>query len=152
MKTKEQFLKEYKSEALDNRDISRIAQWLTNEELESLGFKRTNSEEFVPLEWTKETMLKQLKEDVEFGFKKALNQRGISASLMSNVIMMWVYILEPDIDVDGERDYPMYGLPILKKVAIHYGFPNPIGDDNGDEDSYNIDEPYIPLFPDYEQD
>lgn len=129
MKTKKQFLKEYKSKALDNRDISRISQWLTDEELKSLGFKRTDSEEFVPLEWTEETMLKQLEKDVEFGFEKALNRRGISASLMSNVIMMWVYILEPDIDVDGERDYPMHGLPILKKVAVHYGFPNPIGDD-----------------------
>lgn len=33
-------------------------------------------------EWTRENILEQLKSDVEFGFEKALDQRGISASLM----------------------------------------------------------------------
>lgn len=38
--------------------------------------------------------MKQLEEDVRFGFEKALNQRGISASLMFECVMMWNYILE----------------------------------------------------------
>lgn len=32
------------------------------------------------IQWTRENILEQLKSDVEFGFEKALDQRGISAS------------------------------------------------------------------------
>ena len=31
----------------------------------------------------------------------------------------------------------MYGLPLLKAVAVKYGFKNPIGDDEGTEDKYS---------------
>jgi hypothetical protein len=79
--------------------------------------------------------LKELKRDVNFGFEKALNQRGISAGLMASVVCMWNWVLEEGLeDFD---DYPMYGLPIFKATAVKYGFPNPIGEDKGSEEKYN---------------
>lgn len=62
-------------------------------------------------------------------------QRGISSSLMADVVMMWNWILEDGLEDFDE--YPMYGLPIFKATAIKYGFENPIGDDTGSEDYYN---------------
>jgi hypothetical protein len=81
--------------------------------------------------------LPNIEEDVEFGFEKALNQRGISSSLMYEVVSMWNWILEEGLeDFD---DYAQYGLPLFKATAVKYGFDNPIGDDSGDESHYASD-------------
>jgi hypothetical protein len=82
-------------------------------------------------------VLAQLKKDVAFGFEKALNQRGISAGLMSEVVKMWNWILEEGLEnYDEDNGYAQYGLPLFKATAVKYGFDNPIGDNNGDEDEY----------------
>ena len=68
---------------LDDRFGSRLAKFLTEEQLEKIGFKYDGDEPYPePKEWTRENILEQLKSDVEFGFEKALDQRGISASLI----------------------------------------------------------------------
>ena len=82
-------------------------------------------------------MLKQLKEDVEFGFEKALNKRGISSSLMFEVVRFWNWVLEEGLEDWDEDNYAMYGLPLFKATAVKYGWDNPIGDDNGDENKYS---------------
>lgn len=138
MKTLEQVLKEHKSEIIDGRDLSRLAQFLTVEQIEGLGLQFSTEEDkenHVPVEFTRENILKQLESDVEFGFKKALAQRGISSSLMYEVVSMWNWILE-----DGLEDfdnYAYYGLPLFKATAVKYNFENPIGDDEGSESEYN---------------
>lgn len=45
-----------------------------------------------------------------------------------------IYIkgIKPD-----KENYAMYGLPLFKATAVKYGWENPIGDDNGDEEFYN---------------
>lgn len=88
-------------------------------------------------EFTRENVLKQLEEDVRFGFEKALNQRGISASLMFECVMMWNYILEEGLEGWGEDDYAFYGLPLFKATAVKYGWDNPIGEDSGRERKYD---------------
>lgn len=89
------------------------------------------------VEFTRENVLKQLEEDVRFGFEKALNQRGISASLMFECVMMWNYILEEGLESWGEDDYAFYGLPLFKATAVKYGWDNPIGEDSGRERKYD---------------
>ncbi len=84
-----------------------------------------------------ENVLKQLEEDVRFGFEKALNQRGISASLMFECVMMWNYILEEGLEDWDEDDYRFYGLPLFKATAVKYGWDNPIGEDSGRERKYD---------------
>ena len=93
------------------------------------------------MHFTKENIIEQLRTDVEFGFEKALNRRGISACLMFEVVRMWNWILNEDDELanwPSER-YAIYGLPLFKATAIKYGFPNMIGDDEGDESWYEED-------------
>ena len=137
MKTLQQVKEMYKSQTIDGRDLSRLVQFIPEEELKYFGLEL--KDEYVGthkhIEFTKENVLIQLEKDVAFGFEKALNQRGISAGLMAEVVQMWNWILEEGLeDFD---DYPMYGLPIFKATAVKYGFENPIGEDTGSEESYN---------------
>ena len=84
--------------------------------------------------FTRENVLKQLEKDVAFGFEKALGKRGISSSFMYEVVKMWNWVLEEGLE--NFDNYPMYGLPLFKATAVKYGFDNPIGDDDGDEEEY----------------
>lgn len=126
----------YKSETLDGRDLSRLLEFIPEDKLPAMGI--TLKDEYVgkhvakPL--TKENVLLQLSSDVAFGFEKALNHRGISSSLMYEVVGMWNWILEEGLeDFDS---YAQYGLPLFKATAEKYGFPNPIGMDTGSESKY----------------
>lgn len=137
MKTLDYIKDHYKFDTLDGRDLSRLAQFIPEKDLKDFGIKLKPEYigQHVHIPFTKENVLAQLEKDVEFGFEKALDQRGISSSLMADVVMMWNWILEDGLEDFDE--YPMYGLPIFKATAIKYGFENPIGDDTGSEDYYN---------------
>ena len=138
MKTLQDILDNYKKYevALDDRFGVRLCKFLTNEQAKQIGFSFKEGYVNKPEPWTEENILKQVKYDVEFGFEKALNHRSISASLMYETVKSWCVILENGLD---NIDYPMYGLPLFKAVAVKYGFDNPIGDDSGSEDKYNED-------------
>ncbi|ERV13484.1 TPA: hypothetical protein ACMFP5_006099 [Pseudomonas aeruginosa] len=138
MKTLEQ-IKNRGSKTLDGRDFSRLARFIPEDQLADFGM--TLKEEYVGkhehIEFTRENVLEELKKDVEFGFKKALGQRGISAALMFEVVSMWNWVLEEGLEDFPEDDYAQYGLPLFKQTAVKYGFDNPIGDDYGDEIHYS---------------
>jgi hypothetical protein len=146
MKSKQQVIdafvnKEYESQCLDGRDTSRLLNFLSYDEAKQLIGEENIKEEYrgdkwgKPKPWTEKSLINQLKGDVEFGFEKALDNRGISASLMYEVVKMWLWILEDELYKMDE--YPMYGLPLFKAVAVKYGFDNTIGDDNGSENKYD---------------
>ena len=143
MKTLEYIAENRKSRCLDGRDFNRLAQFIPFGMLPKFGIE-PNDEWNDKEKWdahikpfTRENILKQLEKDVAFGFEKALNKRGISSSLMYEVVQMWNWILEEGLeDFD---DYPMYGLPLFKATAVKYGFVNPIGGDTGSEDEYDED-------------
>jgi hypothetical protein len=131
MKTKEQILDAVKN----GRDYSRLAMFFSKKDLKWFGFESEKGEKHIPKKYTKGNILQQLKLDVDFGFEKALDKRGISSSLMYEVVQMWMWVL--DDELMNFDNYPMYGLPLFKAVAIKYGFDNPIGNDSGSEDKYN---------------
>lgn len=145
MKTLEQIAGLYKSNCIDGRDLYRLAKFIPYEMLDKFGL--TPSDEYNdPEKWdkevipfTRENVLKQLESDVAFGFEKALSQRGISSSLMFEVVRMWNWVLEEGLEDWPEDHYAMYGLPLFKATAVKYGFENEIGDDNGDEPEYGED-------------
>jgi hypothetical protein len=140
MKTLEQ-IKKYRSQAIDMRDLVRLMEFFPKEDLMDWG--RDMGREFhfqdnhAHTELTREAVLAQLEKDVAFGFEKALDQRGISADCMFQVVAMWNWVLEEGLE--GFRDYAHYGLPLFKATAVKYGFPNPIGDDTGSEAKYSAD-------------
>lgn len=124
-----------------NRLGTRLAQFCTKEELKKLNIFTDESIEELDdskmKDWTEENIIKQLEKDVAFGFEKALDRRGISASLMFEVVLAWNQILENRLKDWNSYDYPMYGLPLFKATALLYGFENPIGEDSGSEEYYN---------------
>lgn len=136
MKTLQQVKENYKSKAIDGRDIDRLFQFIPENELPDFGIelKEEYKGTHEPIEFTKENILKQLKSDVDFGFEKALNKRGISAGLMYEVVSMWNWILEEGLE--NFDKYAQYGLPLFKATAEKYGFDNPIGSDKGNESKY----------------
>lgn len=125
-----------KSECLDGRDYNRLTNFFPAKDWGVFGFKLKDGDEvYEPKDWTKQNIVAQLKKDVAFGFEKALDQRGISSSFMYEVVKMWLWILEDELqEMD---DYAEYGLPLFKAVAVKYGFDNPIGADSGSERKYS---------------
>ena len=140
MKTLEQ-IKDYKSQTIDGRDIHRLSEFIQESQLSDFGI--TLKEEFVGkhehIDFTKQNILLQLENDVKFGFEKALNQRGISAGMMFEVVSMWNWILEDGLEDFDEDNYAQYGLPLFKATAVKYGFENRIGDDSGSEHKYSAE-------------
>lgn len=143
MKTLEQIAKEYKSKTLDGRDLSRLAQFVPFDMIEKFDIKPkeeyNNAEKWntTVKPFTKENILTQLREDVAFGFRKALDRRGISASLMYDVVKMWNWILEEGLE--DFNSYAQYGLPLFKATAVKYGFYNPIGNMEGNEHIFSAE-------------
>ncbi len=132
--------KQWIAGAFDGRDISRLTAWFPQSDWCALfgAEEHTHKPRQHPEKsWTTESILAQLAEDVEFGFEKALDKRGISAGCMFEVVRMWLWILEDPMPTD-ESVYAQYGLPLLKAVAVKYGFPNPIGADKGTEHTYSM--------------
>lgn len=125
MKTLEYVLDKFKSKCIDGRDAYRLATYTPEEKLKKIGISL--KEEYVGMheteQFTKDSIIKQLKRDVEFGWGKAVNQRGISSETMYEVVKMWNWILENDLE--GFDDYGSYGKPLFIATAEKYGWKLP---------------------------
>ena len=105
---------------LDRRFTKRFIDFLPTEEWGGYGFKYTGKEPYTPKEWTEENVLEQLKKDVEFGYEKAISERGISSELMAMVVNAWCKVLENGLNLNGDDGY--YHIRQFMKVAEHYGW------------------------------
>lgn len=145
MKTKEQILEAVRAgksmQCLDGRDFSRLLNFFPVEQWGEFGFELKQGEEPGPIiELDESTALKSLQGDLEFAFKKALDRRSISSSLMFKVIKLWLWVLDDDLAEWSYDNYENYGLPLCKAVALKYGFTNPIGEDSGNEYWYDYNQ------------
>lgn len=140
MKSIEEILS-YESQSFDGRDLNRLADFMTVEQMQKFDLEVSNPDGWKTEELTRENVLKRLESDLAFAFEKALNKRGLSAGLMYGVVKMWMWVLDEHDDLVNWSDgnYAQYGLPYLKAVALRYGLPNEIGDDAGDEPQYSAD-------------
>jgi hypothetical protein len=123
---------------IDGRDRTSLSVFLMPDQFERIGLKLAPGEEAAdhkPKPFTEENVKAKLKGDLAFAFEKALGKRGITAGLMNEVIKMWLWVL--DDPLANFNAYAEYGLPLLKLVAVKYGFENPIGDDQGNELKYS---------------
>ena len=73
-----------------------------------------------PKEWTEKNILEQLRRDVEFGWEKCVDERGISSELMAGVVNAWCKVLENGLDLNGSDGY--YHRDQFINVAKHYGW------------------------------
>ena len=142
MKTLDQVRQMYKSDTLDGRDLHRLAQFIPKEQLGDFGMELKEGAEHEAIPFTRENVLNQLKSDVAFGFEKALDQRGISASLMFDVVKMWNWILEEGLENWSDDQYAQYGLPLFKATANKYGFPDQIPNHQGNEYEFSSEYSY----------
>jgi hypothetical protein len=124
MKSVKEILDNYKDyeTQLDDRFGSRFTDFLTIEEMENIGFelKEEYKKDWQPKEWTKENVINQLKEDIEFGIEKAQSQRGISSGLMFSVVRSWLKVLEDKELLTMFEDYDDYGLSAFKQAKQKY--------------------------------
>lgn len=106
---------------IEDRFGIRLCNFLKVEQAEQIGFKfkEEYKKEHTPIEWTEKNILKQLKEDVSFGWEKCVNQRGISAELMGEVVRAWCKVLENGLE---KTPYGWYGDILFKTVDKHYNF------------------------------
>ncbi len=104
----------------DRRFTKRFLDFVPVEEYEKYGFKYTGEEELVPKEWTEENILEQLKKDVEFGYEKAVDERGISSELMAMVVNAWCKVLQNGLNLNGDDGW--YHMEQFTTVAEHYGW------------------------------
>ena len=106
---------------LEDRFGSRLCEFLTEEQAGKIGFvfKEEYKGKHVPKEWTEENILEQLHRDLEFGWEKCCNKRGISSELMSEVVRSWCKVLENGLQ---DIEYGWYGDHVFKTVAKRYGF------------------------------
>ena len=127
MKTIEDILNNYDEyeTCIEDRFGKRFIAFLTADPVEKLGFKFKSEEiknSHQPIPFTEENILKQLKEDVEFGWEKACCERGISSSLMFEVVRAWCKVLGNEFCDWDEDVYRPYGKPLFKAVAAKYGW------------------------------
>lgn len=104
---------------LDSRFTKRFLDYIPVEEWKDFGFEFTGEEVPEVKEWTEENLISQLKEDVEFGIEKAVNHKGISSSLMFDVVKAWCIVLENGLE---NTDYGWYGHKMFKAVDEYYHF------------------------------
>ncbi len=114
---------------IDDRFGRRFAEFLTVEQMKRIGceLKEEYKATHKPKEWTEENILKQLYEDVQFGWMKCVEQRGISASLMADLVQKWCDVLENGL---VDIPYGYYGDNVFKTVAKKYGWALKYGDDD----------------------
>lgn len=105
---------------LDHRFTKRFLDFIPVSEWEKFGFKFTGTNPREPKEWNEENILAQLKRDVEFGYEKAFEEKGISSELMAMVVNAWCKILENGLNLDGYDGY--YHMKQFLIVALNYGW------------------------------
>lgn len=109
---------------LDARWTKRFLGFIPVSEWEKYGFRCTvNPDDIQTKEWTEENILAQLKQDVEFGYEKAIDGRGISSELMAMVVNAWCKVLENGLNLDGDDGW--YHIKQFTAVAKHYGWELP---------------------------
>lgn len=111
------------SGAIDERDKGRFAEFVPFNRCKDAGLTPaddTTEESWGETKsWTEEEVLKQLREDAEFGLEKAINQRGLSVQCMFACVNMWCLLLENGLD---EHSYDEYGVDFFEKIIEHYGW------------------------------
>ena len=122
MKSLEYVIQNFKSKAIDNRDMERLAQYISEDRLGDMGVSlnpeyrgKHHAEDF-----TKENIIEDFKKDIAFGYDKAINQRGISSACMIECVKMWSWILEDGLEEKCSENYDDYGVEIFKMLAERY--------------------------------
>lgn len=128
MKTKEQILEAVRNEngwerdnceILESRDYVRLVKYFPVSEWEKFGMQLKDGAEAPEVkDWNETNIIADMLSDLEFAISKAEGQRGISASLMFDVMRMWMWVLEDELS--EWTSYYDYGLPFFTEIQEKY--------------------------------
>lgn len=93
--------------------------------------KDADSSKWITLPRDNKSILKEMRDYMEFAWDKATGHRGISAGRSIDHFRAWLFLVGDDellAFANAEGNYPNYGCPILKKISEKYGFPVPNND------------------------
>lgn len=74
-------------------------------------------------EYTKESVIEEIKDYLPFAYEKAEGARGISSNRSIAHFQAWLWLIEDEELFEFALDddnYPMYGFPILQRIAEKY--------------------------------
>ncbi len=106
--------------------------YLSEDEVKPFLKEGTDLTEWKQQPLTREYVIAEMRQYMEFAWGKVEDHRGISASRSVEKMRAWLWLLEDEDTrafADDEWHYAQYGAPILKKICEVYGFPIPDGDD-----------------------
>lgn len=89
MKTLEQIKQERNSKFFNAFYMSKLSKFVPEEELEDFGLelRPENKGKHVAVPFTREAVIEELRELVEYGFIKAIDQRGMSSSMAADGVV-----------------------------------------------------------------
>ena len=121
MKKLDFVLDHFKSQCLDGRDAYRLAEYTPKDKLHILELSLREGVSHTPKEWSTGNIMEDLNKDLQFGYQKALNGRGISTALMISVVEMWDWILDDDENILGNSELDtMDPLTEFRAIARKY--------------------------------
>lgn len=107
-------------EILGRRFTKRFLAFIPVNEWVQYGFSYVGTDDIPsPKPWSRSAILDQLRKDVKFGIKKAVQHKAISSALMESVVVSWCKILEDGLE-NTKSGY--YGSELFKAVDNYYGF------------------------------
>lgn len=74
------------------------------------------------------TVIAEMADYMEFAWEKAIDERGLSANRSIIKMQAWLFLLgdtELLAFAENDRNYPMYGKPILQRICEAYELPTP---------------------------
>jgi len=96
--------------------------WLTFEECKPWLKPEAKADGWpIPLEWSRNTVLAEMKDYMRFAWGKALDHRGISASRSVQKFTTWLRMLGEESCISGVP-YENYGAPILMAISKKFRF------------------------------
>jgi hypothetical protein len=146
MKSHEEFIAQVKDNRIHKEIMKYFVMFVPTSVCEEINYcvqaYDENGEDIrVIKEWTEANVIEQMKEMTRIGFEFGLTHRGTSAAWMRQALYIYTDLLE-DKELLQKRAKKnldaLYGLPLYKAIAVRYGFPNPIGDDEGNEEHYFV--------------
>lgn len=103
--------------------LADLAVYLDREHVREFLKSDANPDEWETKPLTREGVLKEMLEYLDFAFEKALNHRGISASRSIDHMRAFLWLLGDDellAFAEDAKNYPRYGVPILKAISRKY--------------------------------
>lgn len=85
--------------------------------------KKWNEEDYTEL--TRENVINDILDYMEFALEKAESHRGLSANRSISRMNAWVWVLGDEDKIDWDN-YANYGVPILKQICELYGYDFPM--------------------------